>query len=618
MKIKQKIGLGFGIPVFIILVVAVIFTLVTKKTLQKEIAESALRLSNKTIRDIDKGIYYRLEQIQAYTGDILMANALIASNNEFDKIDNVQNYINAIDMDWINGKETLFINNILNNELSKELSEIVKLYNEKYKYPVFSEIFVTNRYGGVVGSTGRTTDYRQDDEEWHQKTLEETNFWVGGIQFDESSSTISMCIVVKIYDDLNNFIGAIKAVLNIEDVKNTINLLQADSQYKSMSPHLVNKNGYTIFSGIDPKHKKLKINIRLEEFGEDISSRKSVAQAIKGIDGYSIVKENGKDLLSCFVHSKGFKDFKGIGWSLIVDYDAQELFESVTILRNIIIVISSISFLIFIFLSVFVNRHILAPLKKLTDIIVEFGQGKIDATIEIGTKDEIGQLSVSFNKMAKDLQNSRNELISAKEYAENIVLSMLDALVIVTPEAIIQKVNLATLSLLGYKESELIGKPINMIFEQNRLFKTEGIDDLIQKGFISGTERTYLTKDGKKIPVIFSGAALRNKQGEIEGLVCIAKDISEIKRAENAIKETAEAQRKKALELEHLNIELRNAYGKLETKTEHLERFHNLTIGREFDMIKLKEEVNALLQRIGQPKKYKIMDEIKKLKKDQP
>ncbi len=42
-------------------------------------------------------------------------------------------------------------------------------------------------------------------------------------------------------------------------------------------------------------------------------------------------------------------------------------------------------------------------------------------------------------------------------------------------------------------------------------------------------------------------------------------------------------------------------------KMEELERFNDLTIGREFTMIELKKEVNALLKKLGEADKYKIV-----------
>ena len=47
----------------------------------------------------------------------------------------------------------------------------------------------------------------------------------------------------------------------------------------------------------------------------------------------------------------------------------------------------------------------------------------------------------------------------------------------------------------------------------------------------------------------------------------------------------------------------------LNKKMDELERFHNLTVGRELKMIELKKEVNALLKQAGKPEEYMIIDE---------
>jgi len=57
-------------------------------------------------------------------------------------------------------------------------------------------------------------------------------------------------------------------------------------------------------------------------------------------------------------------------------------------------------------------------------------------------------------------------------------------------------------------------------------------------------------------------------------------------------------------DIEKSNNELTVSYGKLEEKEKQLERFNNITVGRELEMIKLKAEVNELLEKLGQPPKY--------------
>lgn len=52
--------------------------------------------------------------------------------------------------------------------------------------------------------------------------------------------------------------------------------------------------------------------------------------------------------------------------------------------------------------------------------------------------------------------------------------------------------------------------------------------------------------------------------------------------------------------------ERKNAENELKKKIEELERFNELTIGRELKMIELKKEVNSLLKRLGEKEKYEI------------
>ena len=140
--------------------------------------------------------------------------------------------------------------------------------------------------------------------------------------------------------------------------------------------------------------------------------------------------------------------------------------------------------------------------------------------------------------MPEDLRKSKNEIIS-REYADNIIRSMTESLIVVSPQGIIETVNPATCALLGYEQKEIVGQPVGKVVaeeeeeeEEEELFKGSGIEDLIKKGSVQNVERAYLSKDGAKIPVLFSGSVMRDEDGKIQGIVCVAQDITELKRAE--------------------------------------------------------------------------------------
>lgn len=200
---------------------------------------------------------------------------------------------------------------------------------------------------------------------------------------------------------------------------------------------------------------------------------------------------------------------------------------------NRIIVFSTLISLGGIFLLGFWISHAISrPLKTFTHAAQLIGKGYLDTRIDIKSKDEAGVLAETFNRMVDDLSKTT----VSKSYVDNIIKSMLDTLIVVDSEATIAKVNKSTINLLGFSRDELIGRPMKSIFlddEAHRSFSL--IDDLISKGSIANIERTYITKSGNKIPVLFSGSVMRQNNGEIQGIVCVARDIIKQKKAEIAL-----------------------------------------------------------------------------------
>ena len=106
--------------------------------------------------------------------------------------------------------------------------------------------------------------------------------------------------------------------------------------------------------------------------------------------------------------------------------------------------------------------------------------------------------------------------------ADNIISTMHDCLILLNLEGNIVTVNEATLDLLGYKEDELKGAPVGILFAKEEL-KMAG------KNF-KNKDLVFKTKKGKEIPVLFSSSVLTDETGAAGGIVCVAKDISERKR----------------------------------------------------------------------------------------
>ena len=204
---------------------------------------------------------------------------------------------------------------------------------------------------------------------------------------------------------------------------------------------------------------------------------------------------------------------------------------------KVVVLLASVSSII-IFIIFSMIRGIMIPLNKLrmgTEII---GMGRLEHRIGLKTKDELGRFSLSFDRMAEALQKSRAEIVLAKEYSDNILCSMSDTLFVVSPNGLIQTVNNAFCTLLGYEKNELIGRPVHEIWNKEPPVKGIVIADIVGKGDFNNVEMTYLARDGGKIPVSFSSSLMRNDAGDIKGIVCVAQDITKRKHAEESLRKS--------------------------------------------------------------------------------
>ncbi len=177
-------------------------------------------------------------------------------------------------------------------------------------------------------------------------------------------------------------------------------------------------------------------------------------------------------------------------------------------------------------------RKITIPLKQLAKATKHIISGNLKTVIKVGSTDEVGSLARSFNEMTDTL----NKTTVSRNYFNNIIKSIIDTVIVSDSSGEIKIANPATLALLGYKEDEIIGQPLETIFPleyKNTIFNSGKLShQMAKEGFIKNIETQYQAKSKKRIPVIFSSSILRYNDNNVKGVVCIAQDISKLKLAE--------------------------------------------------------------------------------------
>ncbi len=180
------------------------------------------------------------------------------------------------------------------------------------------------------------------------------------------------------------------------------------------------------------------------------------------------------------------------------------------------------------------NDEIEQRLNNIVDIVASLAS--LDFTKHVTTSDKsdvFDALATGMNMLGEELQKS----VVSRSFLNSIIDSMSDLLIVGSSDGIIELVNPAVLDLLKYDESELIGKPVSMVFSDDIQPFDSILGDILSRKTPSNMETTYLAKDGTKIPVLFSGSVMQGKDGAVEGIVYLALDITERKRAEEALKQ---------------------------------------------------------------------------------
>jgi PAS domain S-box-containing protein len=129
------------------------------------------------------------------------------------------------------------------------------------------------------------------------------------------------------------------------------------------------------------------------------------------------------------------------------------------------------------------------------------------------------------------VEERTRELQIAKQYLENVISHMGEALLLLQPSGKIKAANPAAYRMLGYEEGDLVGMSIGDVFEeeeqeQAKAFMGIWLEALIRTGTISRIDASFIARDQRRVPILFSRTAIMNDAGEITDIICIAKDMT--------------------------------------------------------------------------------------------
>jgi len=234
--------------------------------------------------------------------------------------------------------------------------------------------------------------------------------------------------------------------------------------------------------------------------------------------------------------------------------------EQAAIVRSTVFIGGTV-FVLAVLFTFIVARRITGPLGALVTGTKKIGGGDLDYRIEVETNDEIGLLAQSFNNMADQLRESRIEIedysknlekmvaerTAELEASENRFRSVFESspigIITADSDGIVTGVNEVYLRIVGGEDARdrIVGK-FNL--RDADTFHRAGIDESFMglfEGYPFEVEAEVTSITGKQTVARYLGVPLFDSERRVTGAVVMVEDISERKRAEEALTRISKA-----------------------------------------------------------------------------
>ncbi len=195
----------------------------------------------------------------------------------------------------------------------------------------------------------------------------------------------------------------------------------------------------------------------------------------------------------------------------------------------------------------YLSRGITVPIEELAAATKRIASGDYGFHIDLESKDEMGVLVDSFNRMTKDLREGKSKfdavnkdlIISNKEserrrlYMETILENVAAGVISADSRGVISTINKSAEKMLNISSKKIIGQNYqDVLGPKYRSIISRFVTDknLFEKGFIQ--REISISIKGRSLKLLVLLNVLRDDQGKYLGLVAVFEDLTELERAQ--------------------------------------------------------------------------------------
>ena len=130
------------------------------------------------------------------------------------------------------------------------------------------------------------------------------------------------------------------------------------------------------------------------------------------------------------------------------------------------------------------------------------------------------------------------ELRKAEAYARNLIEKNLDTMVNIAPDGRIVNINRAGTLMTGYPREEMIGTDFSL-YVVGSDHAGVGVQEVIERGTVRDHPMDIRHRDGHVTPVLYNATVLLGETRQVTGILASARDITQLKQAEEQIRHMA-------------------------------------------------------------------------------
>ncbi len=212
--------------------------------------------------------------------------------------------------------------------------------------------------------------------------------------------------------------------------------------------------------------------------------------------------------------------------------------------------------------------------------------------------DEGGVLEQSFSRLIQHMQITMTELQTkarlleeteqrlgeATVYSAQIIAAIADFVIVTDPHLRVTKANGAIQAVLGYEVADLKDRPIEAVLRGTGggdvLLAPAEMDELTRVGTVWGKSGMLRSREGEGIPVQMNLSLVKDREGKLNGIVIVARDVRETLRLvadlQQAKATLEERVRRRTIEIERALREREHATVELTRKDDQLIRQEKL------------------------------------------